>query len=123
MAKKVLIVEDEPNIAMALAFLLEQEGFSVAVIGDGRRALESLAVEQPDVLVLDAMLPEVDGYEVLRTLRERPRTAKLPIIMLTAKGQPQDRAAAIEGGADRFMTKPFANADLVAVVRELAERV
>ena len=121
MAKRVLIVEDEPNIAMALSFLLEQEGFAVSVVADGRKALDSLATDRPDVVILDAMLPEIDGYEVLKALRRQPKTADLPIVMLTAKGQPQDRDAALGAGVDHFMTKPFANADLVAVVRALAE--
>ena len=120
MARRVLIVEDEPHIVELLTFLFRREGFEVEAIGDGDAALAALARELPAVLVLDAMLPGADGFEILRRLRSEARTARLPVLMLTAKGQRRDRATAEGLGADRFMTKPFSNAEVVAVVRELA---
>lgn len=120
MARRVFIVEDEPHIVESLTFLFTREGFEVEAIGNGDAALDALARELPNVLVLDAMLPGADGFEILRRLRREPRSAHLPILMLTAKGQRRDRAVAEGLGADRFMTKPFSNAELVATVCELA---
>lgn len=121
MAKRVLIAEDEPNIVESITFLLERAGFEVLVEMDGRSALDVAKRNQLDVLVLDVMLPELDGYEVLRQLRADDRSRSLPILMLTAKGQREDRETALENGADLFMTKPFANAEIVAAVQRLAE--
>lgn len=120
MTKRVLLAEDEPNIIESLRFLLERGGYQVSVAKNGRLALDAALSEPPDVLILDVMLPELDGYEVLRRLRESAQTATLPILMLTAKGQREDRDAALESGADMFLTKPFANADLTAAVDKLA---
>ena len=121
MAKRVLLAEDEANIAESIAFLLERAGFEVSVENDGRRALDSVMADAPDVLVLDVMLPGLDGYEILRTLRADRRGTSLPVLMLTAKGQREDREMALKCGADRFMTKPFSNAEIVSAVRELAD--
>ena len=121
MSKTVLLAEDEPNIVESLTFLLERAGFEISVATDGRQALETALAAQPSVLVLDLMLPELDGYEVLRQLRADPRGAKLPVLMLTAKGQRIDRETALECGADLFMTKPFANAEITAAVNKLAD--
>jgi DNA-binding response OmpR family regulator len=120
MTKRVLLAEDEPNIVESLTFLLERAGFEVGVESDGRQALESVLANVPDVLVLDVMLPELDGYEILRRLRADHRAESLPVLMLTAKGQREDRETALECGADLFITKPFANAELVAAVERLA---
>lgn len=120
MRKRVLIAEDEANIVESLTFLLERAGFAVAVAADGRRALEAALAELPDVLVLDVMLPELDGYEVLRRLRADARAKALPVLILTAKGQREDRETALDSGADLFITKPFANAEVVAAVERLA---
>jgi DNA-binding response OmpR family regulator len=120
MTKSVLLAEDEPNIVESLRFLLERAGFEISVASDGRQALDMALEQQPAVLVLDLMLPELDGYEVLRQLRADPKGEKLPVLMLTAKGQRIDRETALECGADRFMTKPFANAEITAAVVELA---
>ena len=119
-AKRVLLAEDEPNIVESLSFLLERAGFEVSVASDGRRALGAALENPPDVLVLDVMLPELDGYEVLRQLRADGRAAALPVLMLTAKGQREDRETALACGADMFMTKPFANAEITAAVVKLA---
>lgn len=120
MSRRVLVAEDEPNIVESLSFLLERAGFEVSVATDGRQALVEAVNETPDVMVLDVMLPEMDGYEVLRQLRARETDTHLPVLMLTAKGQREDRETAIACGADRFMTKPFANAEITAAVVELA---
>jgi DNA-binding response OmpR family regulator len=120
MAPKVLIVEDEPHIVESLTFLLGREGFEVTAVEDGEAALGALAGALPSVLVLDAMLPGMDGFAVLRRLRSEPRTARLPVLMLTAKAQRRDRVTAEALGVDRFMTKPFSNAEFIAAVRGLA---
>ncbi len=118
--KTVLLAEDEPNIVESLNFLLQKAGFEVNVVTDGRQALEQAFNQKPDMLVLDVVLPEIDGYEVLRRLRADQRTQGLPILMLTAKSQSEDRESALKYGADAFMTKPFANAEFTAAVRQLS---
>ena len=120
MAKQVLIAEDEPNIVESLSFLLKRAGFEVSVESDGREALEAALARVPDVLILDVMLPSLDGYEVLRQLKADSRTANLPVMMLTAKGQREDRETALKCGADLFVTKPFSNAEIVEAVKNLA---
>lgn len=121
MTKRVLLAEDEPNIVESLTFLLDRAGFEVAVETDGRQALDAALTNVPDVLILDVMLPELDGYEVLRQLRADRRAEKLPVVMLTAKGQREDRETALECGADMFITKPFANSEIIAAVERLAD--
>tara|TARA_B100000965_G_C19335148_1_gene644848 strand:+ start:335 stop:712 length:378 start_codon:yes stop_codon:yes gene_type:complete len=120
MTKRVLLAEDEPNIVESLTFILERSGFDVSVTTTGREALEEAQSTTPDILILDVMLPEMDGYEVLRRLRADNRTTALPVLMLTAKGQREDRETAIACGADMFITKPFVNSELIAAVQELA---
>ncbi|WP_413206963.1 response regulator [Rhodospirillum sp. A1_3_36] len=120
MGRRVLVAEDEPNIVESLTFLLERAGFEVSVQMDGRQAWEAVQREAPHVLVLDVMLPELDGYEILRRLRADRTARRTPVLMLTAKSQREDRETAMDGGADLFMTKPFANADIVAAVERLA---
>lgn len=122
MTQTVLLAEDEPNIVESLTFLLKRAGFEISVASDGRQALDAALQQQPAVLVLDLMLPELDGYEVLRRLRADTKGEKLPVLMLTAKGQRIDRETALECGADLFMTKPFSNAEITAAVVELAAR-
>lgn len=122
MTKRVLLAEDEPNIVESLTFLLDRAGFEVTVKTDGRQALDAALDSLPNVLILDVMLPEMDGYEVLRQLRSDRRTDKLPVIMLTAKGQREDRETALQCGADLFITKPFANSDIIAAVKQLADQ-
>lgn len=117
---RVMIVEDEPHIVESLTFLLRREGFEVDALDDGEAAFAALGAAAPDVLVLDVMLPGLNGFELLRRLRGVPALAALPVLMLTAKGQRRDRETAMSSGADRFMTKPFSNAELVAAVKELA---
>lgn len=122
MAKRVLLAEDEPSIVESLTFLLEAAGFEIAVETNGQQALDTALTRTPDVLVLDVMLPDLDGYEILRQLRADRRSEALPVLMLTAKGQREDRETALECGADMFITKPFANSDIIAAVEELSNR-
>ena len=119
---KVLLAEDEPNIVASLTFLLGRAGFDVTVETDGEKALAGAFASRPDVLLLDVMLPGIDGFEALRRLRADPRTASLPVVMLTAKGQREDRETARRLGADEFISKPFSNADVVETVSRLALR-
>lgn len=120
MPKRVLLAEDEPIIVELLSFLLGKAGFDVTIETDGHAALEAALARPPAVVILDVMLPGLDGFEVLRRLRADPRGADLRIVVLTAKGQRVDRETAINGGADLFITKPFSNAELVAAVERLA---
>lgn len=121
MTTRVFIAEDEPNILESLSFLLEREGWEVTSALDGNAALEQLNNQAlPDVVILDIMLPHRNGFEILRQLRASPRTSKLPVIVLTAKGQEKDRKTAQEIGADAFVTKPFSNRDVIDQVRRLA---
>lgn len=122
MKKRILLVEDEPNIIVSLTFLLERAGFEVATETNGQKALDSILEDPPDTLVLDVMLPGLDGFEILRRVRADPRVEKLPVLMLTAKGQREDRKNALECGADMFITKPFSNAEVVETVQDLAAR-
>lgn len=122
MSKRVLLAEDEPNIVISVSFLLERAGFAVDVCENGRQAFEAAIADPPDVLVLDVMLPDMDGFEILAGLRGHAKVASLPILMLTAKGQREDRDRALALGADLFITKPFANADLTEAVKRLAHQ-
>lgn len=121
MGKQVLLIEDEENIAEAIRFILSRDGWQVSHLAEGRGAASRAAELMPDVVILDHMLPGASGLEILAELRARPATAHLPVLMLTAKGQPRDREAAERAGADRFLAKPFANADILAEVRALAK--
>jgi DNA-binding response OmpR family regulator len=119
MARSILIVDDEPNIVISLEFLMKREGWRVAVAADGDAALESLARETPDLVILDVMLPKRNGFDVCRQIREDPGRAGLKILMLTAKGRDTEVAKGMHLGADAYVTKPFSTKDLVAQVRRL----
>jgi two-component system, OmpR family, response regulator len=114
--RRVLIVEDEENIVESLTFLLQREGLVVASVADGTAALREIGAAPPDLLILDVMLPGADGFEILRTIRADPRTADLPVLMLTARMQQKDRRLAEKIGVNAFVTKPFANAEVVGAV-------
>lgn len=117
---RVMIVEDEPHIVESLSFIFRREGWDVDSALDGTTAIERLLSKPPDVLLLDIMLPPLSGFEVLKQVRREPTLQFLPVIVLTAKGQEKDRHTALQLGADIFLTKPFANRDIVRQVRELA---
>lgn len=119
MSRHVLIVEDEENIVESLSFLLRREGFQVTSVLDGGQAIESIDTDRPDLLILDVMLPGVDGFEILRTIRSKPDIKDLPVVMLTARMQQQDRRQAEEIGVNAFVTKPFSNAKVVSIVKSL----
>jgi DNA-binding response OmpR family regulator len=115
----VLLVEDEVELARIVARELQSAGFEVHQVGDGESALQSLATETPDIVVLDWMLPGIDGLEVLRRLRQ---TSALPVLMLTARSEEVDRVVGLEVGADDYLTKPFGVRELIARVRALLRR-
>ena len=122
MASRVLVVEDEPDIRDLLAFHLEREGYQVTRATTGPEALRQLRVAPPDLVILDLMLPEMDGLEVCRRLRAEPVTAALPVIMLTAKGDEVDRVVGLEIGADDYVVKPFSPKEMLARVRAVLRR-
>lgn len=116
---RILVVEDEPSIREVVSLYLTRAGYQVFVVTDGQAALEHLASQTPDLVVLDLMLPKVDGLEVTRWLRERGDT---PIIMLTARREERDRIAGLEMGADDYVVKPFSPQELVSRVRAVLRR-
>jgi len=119
--KRILIAEDERNIAESLRFLLTRAGHDVCLAADGEEALAMLRRDPPDALVLDLMLPGCSGFDILKELRADPDTRTLPVLMLTAKGQANDRLTAEGLGVDAFVTKPFANDEVVATVARLLD--
>ena len=119
MTGRVLLIEDEPNIIEAIRFILSRDGWRVDTHSDGSTALEAVRRRQPDIIILDVMLPNRSGYDILNDLRSSPETKDLPVLMLTARGQKKDRELAEKLGASRFMTKPFSNGDVLTAVREL----
>ncbi len=118
----VLIVEDEVPLVTMLRYNLEKQGFRVEDVGDGGEALSRIAEMQPDLVLLDWMLPTVSGIEVCRQLRRRPATRTLPVIMLTARAEDQDAVRGLDTGADDYITKPFSNEALIARIRALLRR-
>jgi DNA-binding response OmpR family regulator len=119
---RVLVVEDDPDIAQLVAHYLEKAGFSTELLANGRDALAAIAARPPDVVVLDLMLPHVDGLEICRVVRGNSATAAIPIIMLTARAEESDRIVGLEIGADDYLGKPFSPNELVARVRALVRR-
>ncbi|WP_172296796.1 response regulator transcription factor [Pseudoruegeria sp. HB172150] len=119
MGKRVLLIEDEPNIIQAISFILSRDGWAVDTHADGRTAMDEIARRAPDLVILDVMLPNRSGFDILADLRADPAMQALPVLMLTARGQTRDREMAERMGASRFMTKPFANAEVLEAVREL----
>ncbi len=116
----ILVVDDEPSIREVVALYLQREGFSVDAVSDGPSALARASARRPDLVVLDLMLPALDGFEVCRRLRE---AGPVPVIMLTAKGAEADRVSGLETGADDYVVKPFSPRELVARVRAVLRRV
>jgi len=122
MAHKILIVDDEPNIVISLEFLMKKEGFEVAVANDGEEALARAASFNPDLMLLDVMMPKKSGFEVCEARRADPQRAGLQIVMLTAKGRDTEVAKGLALGADAYVTKPFSTKDLVAKVKAMLAR-
>jgi DNA-binding response OmpR family regulator len=119
MSKKVLIADDEPNIVISLEFLLQREGFAVLVAVDGEEALARARAERPDLVLLDVMMPKMNGFDVCQALRADPELASMRILMLTAKGRDTEVSKGLGLGADAYVTKPFSTKELVAQVRSL----
>jgi two-component system alkaline phosphatase synthesis response regulator PhoP len=120
MAKRILVVDDEPSITKLVSFNLEKAGYDVDTAADGQAALEKVQDIQPDLIVLDLMLPKVDGLEVCKRLRQENN--HIPVIMLTAKDEELDRVLGLELGADDYVTKPFSPRELVARVKAVLRR-
>ena len=118
----ILIIEDDPSLVELLRYNLENEGFEVSVARDGEEGLESVATQAPDLVVLDWMLPNVSGIEVCRQLRQKSETRSMPVIMLTAKGEVNDRLRGLETGADDYIVKPFSPAELTARIKAVLRR-
>ena len=118
----ILVVDDEPNIVLALEFLLKQTGFRVRTVSIGEAALAAIAQELPDLVLLDVMIPGRDGYAVCQEIRSNPAWRDIRIIMLTAKGRDIQREKGLSLGADEYVTKPFSTRDLVERVRRMLDR-
>lgn len=121
-APKIMVVEDEESLGVLLSYNLEAEGFDVEIVTRGDEAETRLQETVPDLLVLDWMLPSLSGIELCRRLRKRPETERLPIIMLTARGEEGDRVRGLSSGADDYLVKPFSTPELLARVRALLRR-
>lgn len=119
MAKRVLIVDDEPNIVTALEFLLEKRGYEVKVAVNGEEALAQVEAFEPDLVLLDVMMPKVSGYDVCQRMRSNPRWQGIKIVMLSAKGREVEVSKGLSLGADLYVTKPFSSAELVSRIDEL----
>lgn len=121
MPARVLIVDDEANIVISLEFLMEQAGYTVAVARNGDEALEQIEQFRPDLVLLDVMLPGIDGFDILQRVRQQPEHRNMAIIMLTAKGREVEVTKGLALGADAYITKPFSTRDLLAEVRRHLE--
>ena len=119
MPASILVADDEPNIVLSLEFILRQAGYRVRVASDGEAALAAIGEEPPDLLVLDAMMPQRDGFDVCGTIRANPDWSGVRILMLTAKGSDAERDKGLALGADDYFTKPFSNRAVVERVRQL----
>ncbi|HHB83590.1 MAG TPA: response regulator, partial [Devosia sp.] len=115
----ILVVEDEPAILTSLEFILTHQGWSIHSVTDGEAALAAIQRTLPRVVILDLMLPKKNGFEVLKTLRNNPATNALPVLILTAKGQQQDKQTALDFGASIFVTKPYSNSQVINAVHSL----
>jgi len=122
MSSRVLVVEDDPDISELVARYLEKAGYTATRVSSGRDALDAVRAKAPELIVLDVMLPHVDGLEVCRLLRANDHTASIPIIMLTARAEESERIVGLEMGADDYLAKPFSPNELVARVRALLRR-
>lgn len=121
MALKILVCDDERHIVRLIQVNLEKQGYQVVTAFDGKEGLEKVKSEKPDLLVLDVMMPYMDGFEVLKSLRKEPETQDLPVIMLTAKAQDKDVFEGYHYGADMYLTKPFNPMELVTFVKRIAQ--
>ncbi len=116
---RILVVEDEESLLKLESILLSSKGYNVTGVMDGKSALEEVMANRPDLVILDIMLPEMDGFEVCRRIKENPATSSIPVVMLTAKKNSQDVARGTEVGANAYLTKPFKSAKVIEVIEEL----
>jgi two-component system phosphate regulon response regulator PhoB len=123
MSPYILVVEDEDALATLLQYNLEKEGYAVESVADGEEALIRIDEKQPDLVILDWMLPSVSGIEICRRIRQRSETRNLPIIMLTARGEETDRIRGLDTGADDYVIKPFSMVELTARIRAVLRRI
>ncbi|MBN3041241.1 MAG: response regulator [Candidatus Omnitrophica bacterium] len=121
MARKILIVDDEPNIVKVLESRLKSQGYDIIIAGDGQTGLEAFQKYKPDLVILDVMLPKKDGYQVCRELKSTPTGENTPVVMLTAKGEVEDMQSGLEKGADVYITKPFDSESLIGIVKGLLQ--
>lgn len=119
MTKKILIVDDEPNILLSLDFLMKKSGYQVFLARNGEEALESAHRVVPDIIILDIMMPDVDGYEICKSIKSDTKFENTKIMFLSAKSKESDIAKGLDSGADAYMTKPFGNKILLEKVKEL----
>lgn len=122
MPSKILIVEDEPNIVVPLRFIMEENGYEVSVAFTGEEAVQILAREKPDLILLDIMLPGMDGYELCQMIRQKPDWEDIRIIFLTALGREANMAKGLALEADAYITKPFSNKEVVDKIKELIKK-
>ena len=120
--ESILIIEDEVDIAKLVGFNFERNGYSVDIAHDGREGLEKILKNQPDLVILDLMLPEIDGYKILKKMQRDTRSHSIPVIMLTAKSQIDDRLRGLELGADDYITKPFSPKELILRAKAILKR-
>ena len=121
MTRTILAVDDEPNIVLSLEFIMKQAGFEVRVARDGNEAIEAFEASIPDLVLLDVMMPNRDGYDVCQTIRANPAWQDVHIIMLTAKGRDIEREKGMALGADDYITKPFSTRQVIARVEQFFE--
>jgi len=119
MSEKILIADDDPNATRFAQFVLEQKGYQVVTASNGLEGLNKVAEEKPDLVILDIMLPGMDGFQICRRLRAAESTARLPILMLSGKARESDRESGLKVGADEYLTKPASPADLTNAVQKL----
>lgn len=119
MSQKILVADDEPNIVISLEYLMKREGYTVLVARDGQEALNAIARDKPDLVLLDVMMPKKSGFEVCQAVRASEELQATKILMLTAKGRDTDVAKGLALGADAYMTKPFSTRELVQKVAEM----
>jgi DNA-binding response OmpR family regulator len=122
MSAKILVIEDDPATALLVEYTLTRQGFTVITASEGYDGLQQARLHQPAVVIMDVMLPGIDGYELCRRLRGDPATANVRILMFSARAQPADREAGTAAGANAYLTKPAAPGDIVRAVRDLAEK-
>ncbi len=119
---RILVVEDEESLLKLESILLSSKGYNVTGVMDGKSALEEVALNKPDLVLLDIMLPEMDGFEVCRLIKENPETRHIPVVMLTAKKNSQDVARGQQVGSDAYITKPFKSSKVLEMIQELLAR-